>query len=231
MNFLANPVFGVSGCVHAKLLLPCPILCDPVDCSPLGSSVQGFSRPEYWSGLPRPPPGDFLNPGSNPCLISPALASSFFTASATWIQGFEEPSICWRERTSDLPIRACFSEGTKGKVGRLCAWSASDLPSGVSSLSVATLLGYKLSSTSPGLAYSRCSGKAYGAYGESVLHVSCLETWLRLTSLDRCPCFCCFIKGFICDQMTDSSFRKREELVWTIVKLPFNSKKTGPWQL
>ena len=115
MNFLANPVFGVSGCVHAKLLLPCPILCDPVDCSPLGSSVQGFSRPEYWSGLPRAPPGDFLNPGSNPCLISPALASSFFTASATWIQGFEEPSICWRERTSDLPIRACVS-GLKEKL-------------------------------------------------------------------------------------------------------------------
>ena len=26
----------------------------------------GFSREEYWSGLPCPPPGDLLNPGINP---------------------------------------------------------------------------------------------------------------------------------------------------------------------
>ena len=26
----------------------------------------GFSRPEYWSGLPRPPPGDLPNPGIEP---------------------------------------------------------------------------------------------------------------------------------------------------------------------
>ena len=28
----------------------CSILCDPMDCSPPGSSVHGFSRKEYWSG-------------------------------------------------------------------------------------------------------------------------------------------------------------------------------------
>ena len=27
---------------------------------------QGFSRPEYWSGLPRPPPGGVPNPGIKP---------------------------------------------------------------------------------------------------------------------------------------------------------------------
>ena len=27
----------------------CPTLCDPMDCSPSGSSVPGFSRQEYWS--------------------------------------------------------------------------------------------------------------------------------------------------------------------------------------
>ena len=31
----------------------------------------GFSRQEYWSGLPRPPPGDLPNPGIEP--RSPAL--------------------------------------------------------------------------------------------------------------------------------------------------------------
>ena len=37
---------------------------------------MGFSRQEYWSGLPFPPPGDDLT--------SPALAGGFFTTSATW---------------------------------------------------------------------------------------------------------------------------------------------------
>ena len=31
-------------------------LCDPLDNSPPGSSVLGFFRQEYWSGLPFPPP-------------------------------------------------------------------------------------------------------------------------------------------------------------------------------
>ena len=36
---------------------------------------MGFSRQEYWSRLPFPPPGDFLDPGIKPgSLVSPALA-------------------------------------------------------------------------------------------------------------------------------------------------------------
>ena len=27
---------------------------------------MGFSRQEYWSGLPRPPPGDLSDPGTEP---------------------------------------------------------------------------------------------------------------------------------------------------------------------
>ena len=46
---------------------------------------MGFSRQEYWSGLPCPPPGDFPDPGIEPMsLMSPALAGGFFTTSATW---------------------------------------------------------------------------------------------------------------------------------------------------
>ena len=30
---------------------------------------MGFSRQEYWSGLPFPPPGDLLTQGSNPHLL------------------------------------------------------------------------------------------------------------------------------------------------------------------
>ena len=37
----------------------------------------GFSRQEYWSGLPCPPPADLSDPGVEP--VSPALADGFFT--------------------------------------------------------------------------------------------------------------------------------------------------------
>ena len=48
----------------------CPTLCDPL----------WFSRQEYWSGLPFPPPMDLPNPGikrTSPASL--ALASGFFT--------------------------------------------------------------------------------------------------------------------------------------------------------
>ena len=46
---------------------------------------MGFSRQEYLSGLPCPPPGDLPHPGIEPeSLTSPALAGGFFTTSATW---------------------------------------------------------------------------------------------------------------------------------------------------
>ena len=46
---------------------------------------MGFSRHEYWNGLPFPSPGDLPDPGIKPAsLTSPALAGRFFTTSATW---------------------------------------------------------------------------------------------------------------------------------------------------
>ena len=45
---------------------------------------MGFSRQEYWSGLPFPP-GDLPNPGIEPTsLMSPALSGRFFTTRTTW---------------------------------------------------------------------------------------------------------------------------------------------------
>jgi len=37
-----------------------------MDSSPPGSSSMGFSRQEYWNGLPFPSPGDPPNPGIKP---------------------------------------------------------------------------------------------------------------------------------------------------------------------
>ena len=42
----------------------------------------GFSRQEFWSGLPCPLPGDLPDPGIDPAsLTSPALVGGFFTTS------------------------------------------------------------------------------------------------------------------------------------------------------
>ena len=56
-----------------------------MDCSPLGPSVHGFSRQEYWGGLPCPSPEDLPDPGIEPTsFLAPAVAGGFFTTSATW---------------------------------------------------------------------------------------------------------------------------------------------------
>ena len=67
---------------HVSLYLPllhvclwvaqlCPTFCKTMDYTPAGSSVHGFPRQEYWSGLLFPSPGDLPNPGIKPG--SPAL--------------------------------------------------------------------------------------------------------------------------------------------------------------
>ena len=46
---------------------------------------MGFSRQEYWSGLPFSSAGDLSDPGVEPAsLLSPAWAGGFFTTSAAW---------------------------------------------------------------------------------------------------------------------------------------------------
>ena len=60
-------------CARAELHQSGLILFNPPDCNLPDSSVQGIL--EYWTGLPRPPPGDLSDPGITPAsLTSPALA-------------------------------------------------------------------------------------------------------------------------------------------------------------
>ena len=56
---------------QSEVAQSCPTLCYPMDGSLPGSGSMGFSRQEYWSGLPFPSPGDLPNPGIEPG--SPAL--------------------------------------------------------------------------------------------------------------------------------------------------------------
>ena len=45
------------------------LFCDPMDIRPPAPLSKEFSRQEYWSGLPFPPPGDLPNPGTELSLL------------------------------------------------------------------------------------------------------------------------------------------------------------------
>ena len=72
---------GILYVLHLQL---CPTFATPQPVACQAPLSMGFSRQEYWSGLPCPPPGDRPDPGIKPTsLLSPALAGRFFTTSAT----------------------------------------------------------------------------------------------------------------------------------------------------
>ena len=57
----------IDGKKKSEVAQSCPTLCNPMDCSPPGSSVHGILHGvENWSGLPFPSPADLANPGIQP---------------------------------------------------------------------------------------------------------------------------------------------------------------------
>ena len=58
-------------CVCVLSHFSCVKLCDPMDYDPPVSLSMGFSKQEYWSEFPRPPPGNLPDSGIKP--RSPAL--------------------------------------------------------------------------------------------------------------------------------------------------------------
>ena len=66
-----------------------------------------FSRQEYWSGLPFPPPGDLPNPGIElTSLTSPALAGRFFITGAPG-----KPVVCINHKLQSYPFSYLFPFG------------------------------------------------------------------------------------------------------------------------
>ena len=59
--------------MRAKLLSRVQLFVTPWTVTRQAPQSMGFSRQEYWSGQPCPPPGDLPEP------TSPALAGGFFT--------------------------------------------------------------------------------------------------------------------------------------------------------
>ena len=73
------PPCGLSCVSHVRLSAT------PLTVAHQSPLSMGFSRQNYWSGLPLPSPGDLPNPGIEPMsLLSPALAARLFTTSAIW---------------------------------------------------------------------------------------------------------------------------------------------------
>ena len=70
--FPSNVLYHSPPKLQYSVAQSCLALWNPMNYSPPGSSVMGFPRQEYWSGLPCSSPGNFSDPGMKP--VSPALA-------------------------------------------------------------------------------------------------------------------------------------------------------------
>ena len=71
--------------LSAKLLQSCLSLCNPVDNSPLGSSVHGILQARILEGLSCLSPRDLPDPEiETASLTSPALAGRFCTTNTAW---------------------------------------------------------------------------------------------------------------------------------------------------
>ena len=72
-------------CVHVYALSHDQLFVTPWTAARQAPLFMGFSRQEYWSGLPFPPPGDLPDPGTEPKYLgSPVLVVGFFTNHVTW---------------------------------------------------------------------------------------------------------------------------------------------------
>ena len=99
-------------CSYCVCILSCSVVsdCDSMTVAHQAPLSMGFSRQEYWSGLPLPPPGDIPNPGTEP--RSPALQAVSVLFRAT-IYRFSAISV-------KVPI-AIFTEVEKTILK--CIWS------------------------------------------------------------------------------------------------------------
>ena len=71
--------------MHAKSLHSCLTLCEPMDCIPPGSSVHGILQARILEWVAMPSSKGYFQHRDRTCIsLSPALASGFFTTSATW---------------------------------------------------------------------------------------------------------------------------------------------------
>ena len=70
--------------IISEVIQSCLTLCNPMEYSPLGSSVHGIFQARILERWPCLPPGDLPNKGIKPAPLAPlALADRFFIITAT----------------------------------------------------------------------------------------------------------------------------------------------------
>ena len=88
----------VCVCMRAQLLSHIQLFVTPCTVACRAPLSMGFSKREYWGGLPFPTPGDLPDPGMEP--VSPALAGEFFPSEApgkpAWLTCLLSPSLLLR---------------------------------------------------------------------------------------------------------------------------------------
>ena len=115
LDFSRSPVaqaalYQTSSCMYSSMLtqyvswkkkwVSCTVVSDfviPWAAAFPAPLSMGFSRQEYWSGLPFPPRGDLPNWGiKTASLMSPALEGSFFITGTSWVArplSFHQPKM------------------------------------------------------------------------------------------------------------------------------------------
>ena len=101
----------------AKSLQSCPTLCDPIDGSPPGSSTLGFSRQEYWSGVPLPsPPLDCKEIQ----IVHPKGNQSWIFFGRTDVEA--ETPILWPPDSLEKTLMLGKIEGRRRRLGEMVGW-------------------------------------------------------------------------------------------------------------
>ena len=115
-------VHGLSGCGANILISLCVLSCFSSVWACQAPLSMGFSRQEYYSGLPCPPPGDLPDPGIEPeSLMSPALVSRFFTElRAGWaaVHGVTESQTWLSDLTFTFHFHALETNNPGGTFGK-----------------------------------------------------------------------------------------------------------------
>ena len=85
---------------ESEVAQSCPTLRDPMNCSPPGPPSMGFSRQEYWSGVPLPSP--IPKSSGSQILVSIRLSESLILYSP---RPHSQKASFWRsrERSGNLP--------------------------------------------------------------------------------------------------------------------------------
>ena len=97
MSKIGFPKFYLRNALCAQ---SCLTLCGPMDCALQAPLFMGFSRQEYWSGLPFAPPGDLPESGiesTPPALqVDPVPLSHKGNNSSQIIKFYVEISQIWK---------------------------------------------------------------------------------------------------------------------------------------